>query len=86
MEYWSPVNQKYQEITSCSNCTDFQARAVNCRVRRKDGTIDFVHTLNGTASPLARALVVILENYAEENGKLKVPEVLRPYLNNREGI
>ncbi len=86
IEYWSPVNQKYQEITSCSNCTDFQARAVNCRVRRKDGTIDFVHTLNGTAIPLARALVVILENYATKDGKLKVPKVLRPYLNNREEI
>ena len=86
MEYWSPVNHKYQEITSCSNCTDFQARAVNCRVRRKDGTIQFVHTLNGTAIPLARALVVMLENYAMPNGKLKVPEVLRPYLNNKEEI
>lgn len=86
MEYWSPVNQKYQEITSCSNCTDFQARAVNCRVRHKDGTIQFVHTLNGTAIPLARALVVILENYATPDGKLKVPEVLKPYLNNKEEI
>ena len=86
MEYWSPVNQKYQEITSCSNCTDFQARAVNCRVRRKDGTIQFVHTLNGTAIPLARALVVILENYATPDGKLKVPKVLKPYLNNKEEI
>ena len=45
MEYWSPVNQKYQEITSCSNCTDFQARSCNIRVRRKDGTVEFVHTL-----------------------------------------
>lgn len=80
MEYWSPVNQKYQEITSCSNCTDFQTRAVNCRVRRKDGTIEFVHTLNGTAIPLARALVVLLENYAKDGGKFEVPEVLRPYL------
>ena len=86
MEYWSPVNQKYQEITSCSNCTDFQARAVNCRVRRKDGTVEFVHTLNGTAIPLARALVVLLENYATEGGKLKVPEVLRPYLGGKEEI
>ena len=80
MEYWSPVNQKYQEITSCSNCTDFQARAVNCRVRRKDGSLQFVHTLNGTAIPFARALVVILENYAKEGGKLEVPKVLQPYL------
>ena len=86
MEYWSPVNQKYQEITSCSNCTDFQAQAVNCRVRRKDGTVEYVHTLNGTAIPLARALVVMLENYATADGKMKVPEVLRPYLSGREEI
>ena len=86
MEYWSPVNQKYQEITSCSNCTDFQARAVNVRVRRKDGTVEFVHTLNGTAIPLARALVVLIENYATPDGKLKVPEVLRPYLGGKEEI
>lgn len=86
MEYWSPVNQKYQEITSCSNCTDFQAQAVNCRVRRKDGTVEYVHTLNGTAIPLARALVVMLENYATEGGKLKVPEVLRQYLGGKEEI
>lgn len=86
MEYWSPVNQKYQEITSCSNCTNFQAQACNVRVRRKDGTVEYVHTLNGTAISLARALVVMLENYATPDGKLKVPEVLRPYLNNREEI
>ena len=86
MEYWSPVNQKYQEITSCSNCTDFQARACNVRVRRKDGTVEFVHTLNGTAIPLARALVVMLENFAEEGGKFKVPEVLRPYLGGKSEL
>ena len=86
MEYWSPVNKKYQEITSCSNCTDFQARAVNARVRRKDGAVEFVHTLNGTAIPLARALVVMLENYATKDGKLKIPEVLRPYLGDKKEI
>ena len=86
MEYWSPVNQKYQEITSCSNCTDFQARACNVRVRRKDGTVEFVHTLNGTAIPLARALVVMIENFATPDGKLKVPEVLRPYLGGKEEL
>jgi len=86
MEYWSPVNQKYQEITSCSNCTDFQARACNVRVRRKDGAVEFVHTLNGTAIPLARALVVMLENFATPDGKLKVPEVLRPYLGGKEEL
>jgi len=86
MEYWSPVNQKYQEITSCSNCTDFQARACNVRVRRKDGSLEFVHTLNGTAIPLARALVVMLENFATKDGKFKVPEVLRPYLGGKEEL
>ena len=86
MEYWSPVNQKYQEITSCSNCTDFQARAVNARVRRADGTVEFVHTLNGTAISLARALVVMIENFANEDGLFKVPEVLRPYLGGKEEI
>lgn len=82
LEYWSPVNQKYQELTSCSNCTDFQARAVNCRVRRKDGTIEFVHTLNGTAISLARTMVAVLENYATKDGKFIVPEALKPYFNN----
>ncbi len=86
MEYWSPVNKKYQEITSCSNCTDFQARAVNARVRRADGTVEFVHTLNGTAISLARALVVMIENFAREDGLLEVPEVLRPYLGGKEVI
>ena len=86
MEYWSPVNQKYQEITSCSNCTDFQARACNVRVRRKGGTVEFVHTLNGTAIPLARALVVLLENFAVEGGKLKIPKNLQPYLNGKEEL
>lgn len=86
IEYWSPANQKYQEITSCSNCTDFQARAVNCRVRKKDGSLEYVHTLNGTAIPLARALVMLIENFAQPGGKLQVPEVLRPYLGGRAEI
>ena len=80
IEYWSPVNQKYQELTSCSNCTDFQARSLNIRVRRQDGTIDVLHTLNGTAISLARALVAFIENYAEPDGKLRIPAVLQPYL------
>ena len=80
IEYWSPVDQKYREITSCSNCTDFQARGLNIRVRRKNGTVEILHTLNGTAISLARTMVAVLENFAEEGGKLRVPEVLQPYL------
>ncbi len=83
IEYWSPHDQTYRELTSCSNCTDFQANTVNTRVRLADGTIENVHTLNGTAISLARTLVAVIENYATEGGKLAVPEVLRPYLGGR---
>lgn len=84
IEYWSPVDAKYRELTSCSNCTDFQTRSLNIRVRRKDGSLDMAHSLNGTAVSLARSLVVILENFQNEDGTLTVPEVLRPYINNRK--
>lgn len=86
LEYWSPVDEIYREITSCSNCTDFQARNLNIRVRRKDGSVDTVHTLNGTAVSLARALVAVIENYQNDDGSLTVPDVLRQYLGGRETI
>ena len=86
IEYWSPVDEKYRELTSCSNCTDFQARNLNIRVRRKDGSIQTVHTLNGTAVSLARSLVCVIEHYQNEDGTLTVPEVLRPYLGGRETL
>ncbi len=86
IEYWSPVDQTYREITSCSNCTDFQARNLNIRVRRADGKIEVLHTLNGTAVSLARTMVAMIENYAKMGEKMKVPEALRPYLNNKEEI
>lgn len=80
LEYWSPVDGTYRELTSCSNCTDFQARNLNIRVRRKDGRVEMVHTLNGTAVSLARSLVAIIEHHQTQDGRLHVPEVLRPYL------
>lgn len=86
IEYWSPVDGTYRELTSCSNCTDFQARNLNIRVRRNDGRVEALHTLNGTAVSLARALVVILENFQNDDGTLTVPEVLRPYMGGRETI
>lgn len=86
IEYWSPVDGSYRELTSCSNCTDFQARNLNIRVRRKDGSVEVLHTLNGTAVSLARSLVVILENYQNEDGTLTVPDVLRPYMGGRDVI
>lgn len=84
LEYWSPVDEKYRELTSCSNCTDFQARGLNIRVRRAGGDVETVHTLNGTAVSLARGLITILEHYQNTDGTLTIPEVLRPYLGGRE--
>lgn len=86
IEYWSPCDQTYRELTSCSNCTDFQANTVNTRVRRADGGIENVHTLNGTAISLARTMVAVIENYATDGGKLTVPEPLRPYLGGRSEL
>jgi len=86
IEYWSPVDQRYRELTSCSNCTDYQARNLNIRVRRKDGRIETLHTLNGTAVSLARSLVAIIENHQQADGSILVPEVLRPYMGGRERI
>lgn len=86
IEYWSPVDGIYRELTSCSNCTDFQARNLNIRVRRKDGTVEVLHTLNGTAVSLARSLVAIIENFQDPEGSLVIPEVLRPFMGDRERI
>lgn len=86
IEYWSKVDGTYRELTSCSNCTDFQARNLNIRVRRGDGKIEVVHTLNGTAVSLARSLVVILEHFQNDDGMLTVPAVLRPYMGGRASI
>lgn len=83
IEYWSPVDCTYRELTSCSNCTDFQARGLNIRVRRENGSVESVHTLNGTAVSLARSLVCIIEHYQNEDGTLRVPKVLQPYLGGR---
>jgi seryl-tRNA synthetase len=86
IEYWSKADGTYRELTSCSNCTDFQARNLNIRVRRSDGRLETLHTLNGTAVSLARSLIAILEHYQNEDGSLTVPEVLRPYLGGRDRL
>lgn len=86
IEYWSSVDGKYRELTSCSNCTDFQARNLNIRVRRNDGTIEVVHTLNGTAVSLARSLIAVIEHYQNGDGTLEIPAVLQPYMQGRTSI
>jgi seryl-tRNA synthetase len=78
IEVWLPGQQAYRELTSCSNCTDYQARRLKARVRRDKGT-EFVHTLNGTALAIGRTLVAIFENHQQEDGTIRVPEVLHEY-------
>ena len=84
METWIPSENRYRETHSCSNCTDYQARGLNIRYRAKNGQVNFVHTLNGTAFAMGRILIAILENYQQEDGSILVPEGLQPYLPFRE--
>lgn len=85
LEVWLPGQARYREISSCSNCGDFQARRMNARYRATgDKNTSFVHTLNGSGLAVGRTLVAILENYQREDGSLTVPEVLRPYLGGLE--
>ncbi|WP_010163587.1 serine--tRNA ligase [Sphingomonas sp. PAMC 26617] len=81
LEVWLPGQDRYREISSCSTCTDFQARRMNARYRPEGekGT-RFVHTLNGSGLAVGRTLVAVLENYQQENGTVSVPDVLVPYL------
>ena len=88
LEVWLPGQGLYREISSCSNCTDFQARRMNARFRGgADGkTIGFVHTLNGSGVALGRALIAVMENYQQADGSIEVPEALRPYMGGLESI
>lgn len=81
IEVWLPAQQRYREISSCSNFTDFQSRRAGIRFRRegKKGT-EFVHTLNGSGLAIGRTLIAILENYQQRDGSVILPEVLRPYM------
>ena len=78
LEAWMPSQDKYREISSCSNCTDFQARRMNIRFRRGN-KLEFVHTLNGSGIAVGRTMIAVMENYQTENGFI-VPKVLRDYM------
>jgi len=80
LEAWSPGEKRFLEVSSCSNYNDFQARRANIRYRRKDGKVDFVHTLNGSGLALPRTMVAIIENYQQEDGTIRVPTALRTYM------
>jgi len=87
LEVWIPSQSKYREISSCSNFTDFQARRMKTRYRNLlTGTLDLVHTVNGSGLAVGRTLVAILENYQSKDGSVTIPEVLRPLMNGLEKI
>jgi seryl-tRNA synthetase len=81
LEVWLPGQDRYREISSCSNCTDFQARRMVARWRNPaTGKPELVHTLNGSGVAAGRALIAVMENYQNADGSITVPEVLRPYM------
>ena len=87
IEVWIPSENKYREISSCSNMTDFQARRMKTRMRNSDtNKTEWVHTLNGSALAVGRALAAIIENYQTDNGSVKVPQVLQSYMGGRQMI
>ncbi len=87
IEVWLPSQQTYREISSCSNCGDFQARRMNLRFRRAGGAKpEFAHTLNGSGLAVGRTWIAILENYQQADGTIVVPDVLRPFMNGLELI
>ncbi|RMC25816.1 MULTISPECIES: serine--tRNA ligase [unclassified Lactobacillus] len=81
LEVWMPAQDKYREISSCSNCTDFQARRAQIRYRDEDGKLHLAHTLNGSGLAVGRTVAAILENYQNEDGTVTVPKALIPYMN-----
>jgi seryl-tRNA synthetase len=87
IEMWAPGCNEWLEVSSCSNCTDFQARRANIRYRpARRGKPEFVHTLNGSGLALPRVVIAVLENYQQADGSLVIPEVLRPYMGGIERL
>jgi seryl-tRNA synthetase len=86
IEVWLPSQNCYREISSCSNCEDYQARRMGTRYRTKDGAVRFVHTLNGSGVAAGRCLIALLENNQQEDGSILIPDALRPYAGGLERI
>lgn len=87
LEVWLPGQGAYREISSCSNFRDFQARRMKARWRNPEtGKPELVHTLNGSGLAVGRTLIAVMENYQDEKGRIRIPEVLRPYMGGTELI
>jgi seryl-tRNA synthetase len=80
IEYWSPADKAYHELTSCSNVTDYQARRLNIRYKNAEGKTEYVHSLNGTAAAFSRICVALIENHQTKDGKVKIPKALQPFM------
>ena len=80
IECWMPGRKMYGEISSTSNCTDYQARRLGIKYKNSDGKLEYAHTLNGTACAIPRMIVAILENFQQKDGSVLIPEVLHQYL------
>ena len=83
LEVWIPSENKYREISSCSSCGQFQARRMKAKYKNEKKETDFLATLNGSGLAVGRTLIAIMENYQQKNGSIVIPEVLRPYMNNK---
>jgi len=86
LEGWSPREKKYIELGSCSNCTAYQSVRLNIKYQKKDGTKEYVHTLNNTMVPTTRTLRVVIENYQTKDGTIKIPKALQAYMNGKTEI
>ena len=86
IEVWLPSENKYREISSCSSCGSFQARRMKSRYKDNNNQTVFLGTLNGSGLAIGRTLVAVLENYQQNDGSIRVPDVLKPYMNNLEKI
>lgn len=80
IEVWIPAQDTYREISSCSNTEAFQARRAKIRYRKADGKLDYLHTLNGSGLAVGRTVAAVIENYQQEDGSIKIPEALVPYM------
>ena len=85
IEVWLPGEDKYREISSCSNCGDFQARRMNTRYKQNDKNT-YIHTLNGSGLAVGRTLIAILENYQTADGNVRIPKVLKKYFDNQDTL
>ena len=87
IEVWLPGENQYREISSCSNCGDFQSRRMNSRYKDiNNHSNEYVHTLNGSGLAVGRTLIAIIENYQNSDGSITIPKVLKPYMDNIDQI